>query len=65
METKALSCSPVALDLFRWLSYRCFVAKGREPVPLFGDTGLVSELGSAVYSRPRKFRERLEGWLMQ
>jgi hypothetical protein len=60
---KALSCSPAALDLFTWLSYRCFVAKGRERVPLFGDTGLVSQLGSADYSRPRKFRERLEAWL--
>jgi hypothetical protein len=60
---KALSCSPAALDLFTWLSYRCFVAKGRERVPLFGATGLVSQLGSADYSRPRKFRERLEGWL--
>jgi hypothetical protein len=27
---KALSCSPAALDLFTWLSYRCFVSKGRE-----------------------------------
>ena len=60
---KALSCSPAALDLFTWLSYRCYVAKGRERVPLFGDSGLVSQLGSADYSRPRKFRERLEGWL--
>jgi hypothetical protein len=60
---KALSCSPAALDLFTWLSYRCFVAKGRERVPLFGDAGLVTQLGSADYSRPRKFRERLEGWL--
>ena len=60
---KALSCSPAALDLFTWLSYRCFVAKGRERVPLFGDTGLVNQLGSAEYTRPRKFRERLEGWL--
>jgi len=60
---KALSCSPAALDLFMWLSYRCFVAKGRERVPLFGDFGLVSQLGSSEYARPRKFRERLEGWL--
>ena len=60
---KALSCSPAALDLFTWLSYRCFVAKGRERVPLFGESGLVNQLGSADYSRPRKFRERLEGWL--
>jgi hypothetical protein len=62
---KALSSSPAALDLFMWLSYRCFVAKGRERIPLFGDFGLVSQLGSSDYARPRKFRERLEGWLDQ
>jgi Plasmid encoded RepA protein len=60
---KALSSSPEALDLFTWLSYRCFVAKGREHVPLFGETRLVNQLGSADYRCPRKFRERLEGWL--
>jgi hypothetical protein len=36
---KALSCSPAALDLFTWLSYRCFIARGRECVPLFGTGG--------------------------
>jgi hypothetical protein len=30
---KALSSSPAALDLFMWLSYRCFTARGRERVP--------------------------------
>jgi Plasmid encoded RepA protein len=60
---KALAASPSALDLFMWLSYRCFTARGRERVPLFGDFGLVSQLGSADYSRPRKFREKLESWL--
>jgi hypothetical protein len=60
---KALSSSPAALDLFMWLSYRCFTAKGKERVSLFGDFGLVSQLGSTEYSRPRKFREKLEGWL--
>jgi len=39
---KALSGSPAALDLFTWLSYRCFTARGRERVPLFGEFGLVS-----------------------
>jgi len=62
-DTRPSDCSPAALDLFTWLSYRCFVAKGKERVPLFGEIGLVSQLGSADYSRPRKFRERLEGWL--
>ena len=60
---KALSSSPATLDLFMWLSYRCFTAKGSERIPIFGDFGLASQLGSADYARPRKFRERLERWL--
>jgi len=60
---RALSCAPAALDLYTWLSYRCFVAKGEERIPLFGEFGLVQQLGVATYSRPRKFRERLEEWL--
>jgi hypothetical protein len=27
---KALSCAPAALDLFTWLSYRCFTAQRTE-----------------------------------
>jgi hypothetical protein len=60
---KALSSSPAALDLFTWLSYRCFVAKGEERIALFGQFGLVNQLGCGEYSRPRRFRERLEKWL--
>ena len=60
---KALSCSPAALDLFMWLAYRCFTAKGQERIPIFGDFGLAGQLGSADYARPRKFRERLDRWL--
>jgi hypothetical protein len=60
---KALSSSPAALDLFMWLSYRCFTAKGQERVPMFGDFGLAGQLGSVNYARPRKFRERLDRWL--
>src|SRR5215831_529443 len=60
---RALSSSPAALDLFMWLSYRCFTARGKERVPLFGAFGLVSQLGSIEYARPRKFREKLESWL--
>jgi len=60
---KALSSAPAALDLFMWLSYRCFTAKGMERIPIFGDFGLASQLGNSDYARPRKFRERLEGWL--
>jgi hypothetical protein len=53
----ALSCSPAALDFFMWLSYCCFIARGRECVPLFGAAGLINQLGSRDYARPRKFRE--------
>jgi hypothetical protein len=51
------------LDLFMWLSYRCFTAKGQERIPIFGDFGLAGQLGSTDYARPCKFRERLERWL--
>ena len=60
---KALSSAPAALDLFMWLSYRCFTAAGQERIPIFGNFGLAAQLGSADYARPSKFRERLERWL--
>jgi hypothetical protein len=60
---KTLSASPAALDLFMWLSYRCYVAKREERIPLFGPSGLVNQLGSVAYTRPRKFREKLQQWL--
>jgi hypothetical protein len=60
---KHLISSPAVLDLFMWLSYRSFTAKGEERIPLFGPSGLTAQLGSVEYARPRKFRERLEEWL--
>jgi hypothetical protein len=45
------------------LSYRCFLVKGRETIPLFGAYGLASQLGSIEYARPRRFREKLDSWL--
>ena len=58
-----LACAPAVLDLFMWLSYRCFLARGRESIPIFGPFGLVSQLGSVEYSRPRRFRAMLSQWL--
>lgn len=46
-----------------WLSYRCFIAKGEDIIPLFGPFGLCAQIGSAEYARPRRFRENLEKWL--
>ena len=60
---KVLGGAPAALDLFMWLSYRCFVAKGKEMIPLFGPCGLANQIGSIEYARPRRFREKLDGWL--
>jgi hypothetical protein len=60
---KVLAGAPAALDLFMWLSFRCFVAKGQEAIPLLGSYGLASQIGSIEYARPRRFREKLEEWL--
>jgi hypothetical protein len=60
---RALSGSPAALDLYNWLCYRCHTAKGEERVALFGEFGLTRQLGIADYSRPRRFREKLDNWL--
>jgi hypothetical protein len=60
---KVLTASPGLLDLFMWLSYRCFIAKGEESIPIFGPFGLVAQIGSAEYARPRRMREKLNEWL--
>jgi Plasmid encoded RepA protein len=60
---KVLAGAPAVLDLFMWLSYRCFLAKGKETIPLFGPYGLETQIGSIEYARPRRFREKLEAWL--
>jgi Plasmid encoded RepA protein len=57
---RLLSSSPATLDLFTWLSYRCFSAKGEEAIPIFGSRGLAAQLGNTEYARPRRFREKLE-----
>jgi Plasmid encoded RepA protein len=60
---KVLAGAPAVLDLFMWLSYRCFLAKGKENIPLFGAYGLATQIGSIEYARPWRFREKLDGWL--
>ena len=60
---KVLAAAPAVLDLFMWLSYRCFTAKGKEKIPLFGAYGVARQLGSTEYARPRRFREKLDEWL--
>ena len=60
---KVLAASPAVLDLFMWLSYRCFTAKGTESTPLSGDFGPAAQIGTTEYSRPRRFRAMVEQWL--
>jgi hypothetical protein len=60
---KLLAAAPAVLDLYMWLSYRCFTAKGSDRIPIFGDFGLANQLGCVEYSRPRRFRAMLEQWL--
>jgi hypothetical protein len=60
---KLLAASPAVLDLYMWLSYRCFRAKGVETIPLFGQFGLANQIGTVEYSRPRRFRGMIEQWL--
>ena len=60
---KVLAGAPAVLDLFLWLSYRCFLAKGEESIPLLGAFGLANQIGSVEYARPRRFREKLDQWL--
>jgi hypothetical protein len=60
---RVLAGAPAALDLFMWLSYRCHTSRCEERIPIFGPYGLVQQLGSTEYSRPRRFRVKLEEWL--
>ena len=60
---KVLAAAPAALDLYVWLSYRCFTAKGEELIPIFGPFGLVRQIGSVEYSCERRFRAKLGQWL--
>jgi hypothetical protein len=61
---KLLAAAPAVLDLYMWLSYRCFKAKGPEVIPIFGEFGLANQLGCVEYSRPRRFRAMLDQWLL-
>jgi hypothetical protein len=60
---RALANNPGCLDLYTWLTWRCYQAKDVQRIPLFGQNGLASQLGVQEYSRERKFRERIRQWL--
>ncbi|MGH9406891.1 MAG: replication protein RepA [Terriglobia bacterium] len=60
---KALADSPGNLDLYVWLVWRCWNAKGPVSVRLFGTDGLVSQLGNSEKLRERDFRRQITQWL--
>jgi len=60
---RLLARNPGCLDLYTWLTWRCYQAKGPQRVPLFGAYGLANQLGVQTFARDRKFRERINGWL--
>jgi hypothetical protein len=60
---RALANNPGCLDLYTWLSWRCYQARTEELIPLFGAFGLANQLGVQDYERERKFRERVRRWL--
>jgi hypothetical protein len=60
---RVLANNPGCLDLYTWLTWRCYKAKSAECIPLFGQYGLAAQLGVQEYARERKFRERIRGWL--
>jgi hypothetical protein len=62
-SSESISGSAGGVGSLPVLSYRCFLVKGRETIPLFGAYGLASQLGSIEYARPRRFREKLDSWL--
>ncbi len=56
---KLLVPAPAVLDLFMWLTYRCFTAKGPESIPIFGEFGLVSQLGVGEILSPALLQRRI------
>jgi hypothetical protein len=43
---RVLANNPRCLDLYTWLTWRCYQAKSAERIPLFGPFGLAAQLGS-------------------
>jgi hypothetical protein len=60
---RALANNPGCLDLYTWLTWRCYQTKDVQRIPLFGPMGLANQLGVQEYARERKFRERLRRWV--
>jgi Plasmid encoded RepA protein len=59
-----LANSSGALDFYVWLAWKSrTVRRHIARVPLFGDRGLINQLGCGEYSSDRFFRRKLRAWL--
>jgi hypothetical protein len=60
----ALAHAPGMLDFYVWVVWKNWTLNGRTAqVPLFGDCGLTSQLGSTEYSARRRFRQIIAEWI--
>src|SRR6516165_6412308 len=60
---RAFANSPALLDFYMWLVWRCWTAKDEIAIPLFGLTGLVSQLGISEKTGVRDFKKHVRRWL--
>ncbi len=58
---RALKDSSGCLDLYTFLVWRCFVARGQTIIPL---ASLAKQLGTAEYSSHRAFKQQIKRWLV-
>ncbi|HTV53797.1 MAG TPA: replication protein RepA, partial [Terriglobia bacterium] len=60
----ALAHASGVLDFYIWLVWKSWTLNGRPTrIPLFGPTGLQSQLGAEDYSLSRYFRRKISSWL--
>lgn len=60
----ALAHAPGRLDFYIWVVWKSWTVSGTAHVPLFGDYGHTSQLGSAEYSARGRFRQILADWIV-
>jgi len=62
----ALAHAPGMLDFYVWVVWKSWTLNGRTvQVPLFGNCGLTSQLGSTEYSARRRFRQTITEWTVK
>jgi hypothetical protein len=54
---------PALLDFYTWLAWRCWTAYKPVAIPLFGEGGLLEQLGISGQTAMFEFRRQLKRWL--